>query len=58
MMKKVNYVRDSNKFWQTREKARKDLDKKLANLPYSEKVTITEKMQANHAFLRKAKRIT
>lgn len=57
MMKKANYVRDSKKFWRTREKARDNLDKRLANLSYSEKVTIMGKMQANHASLRNAKRV-
>ena len=57
-MKKVNYMQDSKEFWRKRNKARKNLDKKLASLPYSEKVAIMEKMEANHTSLRNAKQIT
>lgn len=57
-MVKVNYIKDTSKFWQEHKTARRNLDKELASLPYSEKVIIVGKMQASHISLRKAKQIT
>jgi hypothetical protein len=57
-MAKVNYIKDTGKFWQERKTARRNLDKELAGLSYSEKVIIVEKMQVSHMSLRKAKQIT
>ncbi len=57
-MMKVNYIKDTSRFWQERRTARRNLDKELAGLPYSEKIIIVGKMQASHALLRKARQIT
>ncbi len=55
MMDNVYYLKDSKKFWGTREKAREAKDKRLARLPFSEKVAMTEKIQADYELLRNAK---
>jgi len=54
-MDNIYYLKDSKKFWGTREKARKAKDKKLARLPFLEKVAMTEKIQADYEVLRNAK---
>ena len=55
MMDNVYYLKDSKKFWETHEKAREARDKRLARLPFSEKVAITEKLQTDSEVLQKAK---
>ncbi len=57
-MTKVNCARDLRKFWQERDKAREKLDKKLANLPYSQKLVILGKMQANRIAMQNAEQVT
>ena len=57
-MRKINYVKDLKAFWQTRKKSRNAVDEKLARLSFTEKLVITERMQANHDAMRNAKRIT
>lgn len=57
IMKKAGYVQDIKKFWQIRGKAKRNLEQKLANLPYEEKLVILAKMEANHSALRRAKRL-
>ncbi len=54
-MENTYYLKDSKKFWETREKAREARDKRLAELPFSIKVTITEKLQTDSEVLRNAK---
>ncbi len=54
-MGKVNYLKDSEKFWDTHRKAREARNKKLAGLPFSEKISITEKLQMDYEVLRNAK---
>ena len=45
------------KFWQARARARRQLDKRLASLPFEEKLQIMKQMEEAHALLRKAKRV-
>lgn len=58
MMQRAHYVKDTKRFWQERRRARGKLDRKLASLPYSEKLVIMRKMQANHTAIKNAKHIT
>lgn len=51
-MTKVNYIRDTKKFWQARERARTALDKKRADNPYTVKTEIAQKLRADAAFLK------
>ena len=44
-MKKENYQSDLKGFWENRKKAREERDKQLAELPFSDKVAITESLQ-------------
>ncbi len=57
-MKKINYIKDTKKFWQARKKSRDAVDKDLANRSFTEKLAITSKMHANHAAMRNAKQLT
>ncbi len=50
-------MQDIEKFWQIRRKAKRNLEQKLANLPYEEKLAILAKMEANQSELRKAKQL-
>lgn len=54
-MDNIYYLNDSKKFWENREKAREERDKRLARLTFSEKVAITEKLQKDEEALRFAK---
>lgn len=49
------YLKDSKEFWEVRKKAREANDKRLARLPFSEKVAMTEKLQADYELLRNAR---
>ena len=51
-MTNTNYLKDTKEFWQTRKKARKNLDAKRANIPYSQKLTIASKLQTDGKFLK------
>jgi len=51
-MTKVNYLKDTKGFWQAREKARKNLDAKRADVSYSEKVNIADKLRSDARFLK------
>jgi len=57
-MSKVNYMRDSSKFWEMHEKTRKIRDEKSAELPFSQKIAITERLKADRISLQNAKKIT
>jgi hypothetical protein len=57
-MNRVNYTRDSSKFWETHEKTRKVRDEKSAKLPFAHKIAITERLQADRISLQNAKKIT
>lgn len=54
-MNNIYYLKDSKKFWETRKRAREAKDKKLASLPFSEKATMTERIQADYEVLQNAK---
>lgn len=49
---------DANKFWREHDKARHNLDKKLAGLSFAEKIAIVERMKADSDALQKAKRLS
>ena len=51
-MTNINYLKDTKGFWQTREKARKNLDVKRASASYSKKIAITDKLHADAKFLK------
>ena len=51
-MTKTNYMKDTRKFWQIREKGRSALNKKRANVSFAEKVKIAEKLRSDADFLR------
>jgi len=57
-MKREYYTKDSKRFWQAHEKARESMDKRLANLPFSKKVAIVDRMREDRASLANAKKIT
>jgi len=44
MMSKANYQNDLMNFWKYRKEAREESDKKIAELTFSEKIAITEKL--------------
>lgn len=56
-MRKINYVKDSKAFWETRKKSRDAVDKALASRSFTEKLVIADKMHAHHAAMRNAKKI-
>ncbi|OGO32693.1 MAG: hypothetical protein A2Z29_04975 [Chloroflexi bacterium RBG_16_56_11] len=58
MMRKKFYIKDTEKFWRKREKARSALDRKRAGASLVEKVEIAEKLRADAAFLKGGKIIT
>ena len=51
-MTRIRYMKDTRPFWQEREKARAALDKKRANVPYTEKVKVAEKLHSDADFLK------
>jgi hypothetical protein len=51
-------MKDTKKFWQTREEARSALDKKRASAPLVEKVKILEKLQADASFLKSGRMVS
>jgi len=56
-MTNTNYMKDTKKFWQTREKARSALDKKRASVPLTEKVKSLESLQSDASFLKSGRRV-
>ena len=55
MMDNVFSQQDSKRFWEKHNKGRQARDKQLAGLPFSEKVAMTEKLQADYEVLRNSK---
>jgi len=51
-MSKSRYMKDTEKFWQKRDKSRIALDKVRARAPFSEKVEIAERLRSDAEFLR------
>lgn len=57
-MKKINYIQDTKKFWQTHKESRDAIDKDIASRPLKERLMVREKMRANHAAMRNARKIS
>ena len=57
-MKKINYIQDTEKFWQAHKESRDAIDKVIASRPPKERLMVREKMRTNHAAMRNAKKIT
>lgn len=57
-MTKVDYLKDTKKFWQTREKARRNLDAKRAGVSFGKKATIAEKLRSDARFLKSGRIIS
>lgn len=57
-MSNVNYLKDTKKFWQTREKARRNLDTKRASVSFSKKATIAGKLRSDARFLKSGRIIS
>ena len=51
-MTNARYLKDTKEFWQIRDKARKNLDARRANVSYSKKIAIADKLRADAKFLR------
>jgi hypothetical protein len=56
-MKKINYIQDTKKFWQAHKKSRDAVDKDIASRSPKEQRVVRDKMRANHAAMRNAKKI-
>ena len=54
-MSEVNYLKNSEKFWETHKKAREARNRKLASLSFSEKADITERLQMDYEILQDSK---
>lgn len=54
-MNEANYLKDSEKFWETHRQAKEKRNKKLASLSFSEKTDITERLQMDYEILQNAK---
>ena len=57
-MKKINYIQDTKKFWQAHKESRAARDKDIASRPLEERLMIKDKMRANHAAMRNARKIS
>ncbi len=56
-MTKINYLADTKEFWQNRERARKNLDAKRANVSYSKKMATVDKLNTDAKFLKSGRTI-
>jgi len=57
-MTNTSYIKDTKRFWQTREKARSALDKKRANVSLAEKERVSENLRADAAFLKSGRMVS
>lgn len=57
-MKKINYIQDTEKFWQAHKESREAIDRDIANRPLAEQRVIRAKMRANHTAMRNATKVT
>ena len=48
-------MQDTKRFWQARARSKRALERKLAALPYEEKLAIVERMKKDQEALRNAK---
>lgn len=53
----INYIQDTEKFWQAHKESRDAIDRDIENRPLSEQRVIMAKMRANHAAMRNAKKL-
>ena len=56
-MKKINYIRDTKKFWHSHKESRGAIDKDIASRSPAKQRVIKAKMQANHTAMRNAKKV-
>lgn len=56
-MRKINYIKDTKKFWKAHKESRDAIDKDFASRPPAEQRAISNKMRANHAAMRNAKKV-
>lgn len=56
-MKKINYIQDTEKFWQAHKESREAIDKDFASRSPSEQRVIRATMRANHRAMRNAKKV-
>jgi len=58
MMKKTHYLKDTERFWKKRTKARASLDRERANASFSKKIEITEKLRKDALFIKTGKEVS
>jgi len=56
-MRKINYIQDTEKFWQAHKESRDAIDKDFEGRPLKEQRVIRTKMRACHKAMRNAKKI-
>ena len=56
-MKKINYIKDTKKFWKAHKESRDAVDKDIASRSPAKQRVIRTKMRANHMAMRNAKKI-
>jgi len=56
-MRKINYIQDTKRFWQTHKESRDAIDKDIAHRSPAEQRVIRATMHANHALMRNAKKV-
>jgi hypothetical protein len=54
-MEKVKYIKDTKKFWEIHNKARKSLDIKRASASYGEKTVIAHRLREDMSLLKKGR---
>jgi len=57
-MARINYLKDTTKFWQERKEARRKLDNRRASAPHAEKMATMHKVQADVRLLEKGRIIS
>ena len=57
-MKKINYIENTERFWQSRKKSRDAVDKDLAGRSAPKQLAIRDKMLAHHTAMRNAKKVS
>ena len=57
-MKKINYIKDTKKFWKAHKESRDAIDKDIASRSPAKQRIIRAKMHANHTAMRNAKKVT
>lgn len=57
-MRKINYIKDTKKFWKAHKASRDAIDRDFARRSPTEQHVIMDKMHANHTAMRNATRVT